>query len=517
MFLTRREAIKLLAAAVPMLRTACAGARESAVPNIASGPFQATRQSLQAYRVPDWFRDAKLGIWAHWGPQSAVEFGDWYARNLYIEGSRQYRHHLKHYGHPSEFGYKDLIPLWTAEAFDPDHLLGLYKKAGAKYFVSLGVHLDNFDLWDSKHTRWNAVRMGPKRDIVGEFRSAARRHGLKFGVSDHLWCSYKWFSVARGSDKRGPLAGVPYDGADPAYVDLFNDCPVVYRDLSWNEDDIPEKWQRHWFARINDLLETYEPDLVYQDGPIPFGQWGLSMVADYYNRNARRHGGRVEAVYTSKSRRDAEEGIAVLDVERGVLDDVWPRPWQMCTCVGNWHYDQTAEYKSPKRIVDLLVDVVSRNGNLMLNFPLRRDGALDERELAILEDLTRWMDVNGEAIHGTRPWKTFGAGPTVHERDPREKYGETGRKDLTARDVRFTTKGKTLYAFFMGWPAERQLTIEPLAVGAPHVKGRVRQVRLVGFPGKINWQHNASGLVVQLPMKRPSHYACALEIKGLDV
>ena len=517
MFLTRREAIKLLAAAVPALRAARAGGRELAHPNVSGGPFQGTRESLAAYRVPDWFRDAKFGIWAHWGPQSAVEFGDWYARNLYIEGSRQYRHHLEHYGHPSKVGYKDIIPLWTAEAFEPDHLLSLYKQAGARYFVSMGVHVDNFDLWDSKHTRWNAVNMGPKRDIVGLFRAAARKQGLKFGVSDHLWCSYKWFSVAHGADRQGPLAGVPYDGADPANVDLYSDCPKVHRELPWNEEGIPEKWKQHWFARIKDLLDQYEPDLVYQDGPIPFGDWGLKLLAQYYNQNARQHGGRVEAVYTCKSRKDAELGICVLDVERGVTDDIWPRPWQTCTCVGNWHYDREAQYKSPKRVIDMLVDIVSRNGNLLLNFPLNGQGTLDEQEMKILDEITRWMRVNGEAIFGTRPWKMFGAGPTVHEQNPDDKYTETGRKDLTAEDVRFTTKGRALYAFFMGWPAGRRLVVAPLAVGSPKVRGRIRQVRLLGFPGKIDWRHDASGLVAQLPAERPSDYACVLKIEGLAV
>ncbi len=516
MYISRREAIKLLAGSVPWLGAAQAIEVAGAGPMIARGPFQATRESLSAYEIPAWFRDAKFGIWAHWGPQSVAECGDWYARNMYVEGCRQYRHHLANYGHPSKFGYKDLIATWRAEAFDPAHLVSLYAKAGAKYFVSLGVHVDNFDLWNSKHTRWNSVKKGPMKDIVGLFGRAARDQGLRFGVSDHLWCSYKWFSVAHGSDQRGPLSGVAYDGADPAYADLYGDCPVIYRDLPWNEEGIPENWKQHWFARIKDLIDQHEPDLLYCDGPIPFGDRGLSLVAHYYNRDSTRHGGCAEAVYTSKSPADAADGGCVLDVERDVVDGIWPQPWQMCTCIGNWHYDQRAEYKSPKRIIDLLVDTVSRNGNMLLNFPLRGNGSLDARELEILAEITRWMTVNGTAIFGTRPWKTAGVGPTVHQRSQKEKHGETGRKDLTAADVRFTTKGRSLFALMMGWPERRSAPISSLGIGQPYVTGRIRSVELLGHRGRLEWTHDSTGLHVVLPSEPPYHYAYALKIEGLE-
>jgi alpha-L-fucosidase len=518
--MTRRELLKLLAAAVPASgvgRVARAGQDTACPPSIAPGPFRGTRESLEAYRVPRWFHDAKFGIWAHWGPQSAAEFGDWYARNIYIEGSKQYRYHVEHYGHPSKFGYKDLIPTWTGDEFEPEYLVGLYQRAGAKYFVSMGVHVDNFDLWHSKHTRWNAVNMGVKRDVVGEFGRAARRHGLKFGVSDHLWCSYKWFSVAHGSDMEGPLAGVPYDGANPAYYDLYGDCPTVYRKLPWNEDDIPEKWQRHWFARIKDLVDQAEPDLIYQDGQIPFGELGLGLVAHYYNENARRHGGQVEAVYTSKRIEDSAVGTCVLDVERGTTDAIWPRPWQTCTCVGHWHYDRTAQYKTPKRVLDMLVDIVSRNGNLLLNFPLSRVGTLDDREMAILDEITQWMAVNGEAIFGTRPWKIFGEGPTVQKKDPKQKYAESSYRDLTVADVRFTTKGKVLYAFAMGWPESGRVSIPALAKKRGLAAGNIERVALVGQPGPLHWTLADDGLAVELNGKLPCRHAIALKIEGLEV
>jgi Alpha-L-fucosidase len=501
-----------MAAALPGIQISRALAAQIASENVAR--FAGTRESLSAYQCPEWFRNAKFGIWAHWGPQSAAECGDWYARNLYIEGSRQNRHHVKTYGHPSKVGYKDVIPTWHGRDFNPDHLVGLYKKAGARYFMSMGAHVDNFDLWNSKHTRWNAVKMGIKRDVVAEFRKATLKHGLRFGVSDHLWMAYKWMSVSRGSDRNGEFAGIPYDGINPEYHDLYGDCPRVYRNLPWDEDDIPDKWKQEWFNRIKDLIDQAEPDIVYSDGQIPFGHYGLELVAHLYNQSARLHGGKVEAVITSKRDQDSADGICVFDKERGVVEGIYPRPWQLCTCVGKWHYDREVVYKTPKRVIDMLVDVVSRNGNLLLNFPLPNSGALDSEELKILDAITHWIHVNGEAIFDTRPWKTFGEGGLVKE-VPGVKYNEASLKDFTSDVVRFTTKDKILYAFFMGWPG-KEVTIPMLGVGKPHVAGKIQNVGLVGSVPGLKWQHNANGLTVQLPAEKPSDFAHVLRIEGLE-
>lgn len=518
--MNRRDALKLLTCACSGLilrnvRRADASPAQD-VGGIAPGPFVGTTSSLGAYRCPDWFRDAKLGIWAHWGPQSAPEAGDWYARNLYLQGSKQYLHHLEHYGHPTKFGYKDIIPTWKGEQFDPDHLVGLYKKAGAKYFMSMGVHVDNFDMWNSKHQRWNAASMGIKRDVVGLFRRAARRHGLRFAVSDHLWMAYKWMSVAHASDLTGPLAGVPYDGADPRFNDLYGGCPEIYRELPWDEDGIPDSWKRQWFLRIQDLVDQHQPDLLYSDGQIPFGSWGLNLVAHFYNQNLHQHGGKLEAVYTSKRQSDSDAGMCVFDKERGVVDGIWPQAWQTDSCIGHWHYDRNVKYKTPKRVIDMLVDVVSRNGNLLLNFPLNTHGALDDEEQKILAAITGWMQINSEAIHGTRPWKIFGEGPNIVKPLPGQKYNETNRKDFTFEDVRFTTKGKTLYVFFMGWPEQKQLTIPALATSRPYVAGRIEHVKLLGRHGKLTWRQHDKGINVELPEERPCDFACVLKIEGLE-
>jgi alpha-L-fucosidase len=516
--INRREAMRLVAGAAVAGRATRAFGQDDK-PQIPAGLFAGTRESLRQYRVPDWFRDAKFGIWAHWGPESAPEYGDWYARNMYIEGHRQYKYHLQKYGHPSKFGFKDVIPTWKAEKFDPNYLMELYKKAGAKYFVSMGVHHDNFDLWNSKHNRWNAVQMGPKKDIVGLFRQAALKQGLKFGVSEHLAVSYHWFQTSHAADKEGQYKGVPYDGADLKYADLYQEGHEVPKnakgaDDNWSPQNVSAAWKKKYFMRIKDLIDQYQPDLLYTDGPIFFEEWGLAFVAHHYNQSARRHGGKVEVVYTSKRKEDSEVGTCVFDVERGVVESIWPNPWQTDTCVGNWHYNKEAKYKSPKLVIDMLVDIVSRNGNLLLNFPLPSSGVLDEEELKIVAEITRWMAVNSESIYGTRPWKIFGEGPAGQASAGDSKFNENKRKLLTADDVRFTTKGQTLYAFAMGWPEQGTMLFRPLATNSKQGVGKIKDVQMLGFKGKLRWSQDEGGLKVQTPPEKPCDHGYALKIAG---
>jgi len=522
MSMTRRTAVGILGGAIPAFTAP--QPQQPEIP-IAPGPFQATRQSLMEYHIPDWYRDAKFGIWAHWGPQSAPEVGDWYARQMYIQGHRQYNYHVKTYGHPSKVGYKDVIPTWKAENFDPDYLLGLYKKAGAKFFVSMGVHHDNFDLWNSKYQpRWNAVATGPRKNIARMFRDSALKQGLRFGVSQHLHASYEWMATCFGSDKTGPYAGVPYDGDDPQYADLYHEKhqPAAQPgDVS----QVPESWKRQYLLRLQDLIDQLEPDLMYHDGVIRFERYGLSLVAHLYNQSARWHGGQVEAVYTSKGMEDCQRGTCVLDFERGIAQGIWPNPFQTDTCIGGWHYDRDITYKTPKQCIDMLVNVVSRNGTLLLNFPLKSDGTLDSREMSILSAITDWMAVNSEAIHGTRAWKVCGEGPSVEGtvRDTsvykplppisdlspgatRSAGARDSGKPFTALDVRFTAKGATLYAFVMGWP-DRETVIKSLASPA-----KIANVELLGFKGTLQWSQNESGLRVPMPAEKPCDHAIALKI-----
>jgi alpha-L-fucosidase len=449
---------------------------------------------------------------------------------MYMQNSNQYRYHVETYGHPSKFGYKDTIPLWKAEKFDPEYLIGLYKKAGAKYFMSMGVHHDNFDLWDSKYNRWNSLNMGPKKDIVGMWKKAATDAGLKFAISDHLWISYKWLRVSHGSDSSGPLKGVPYDGADRTLEDLYHDLPTPDADLyasstsvPWDDTDTTEAWKAHWFLRMKDLVDKYDPDYLYCDGPLPFENWGKALLAHLYNKNAMRNGGITQAVYTSKPPTgQTTGGMNVQDYERGIPPTILPDPWQTDTCIGNWHYQRGVAYKTPKTVVDMLADIVSRNGNLMLNFPLPASGMLDYAEMVTLNGITDWMGVNSEAIYATRPWKIYGASSAAPStqasgrggrRGGGAAFNETNRQALTSNDVRFTTKGSVLYAIMMGWPNKPQALIPSLALGGPQSVGKIQNVELLGV-GKVPFTQDEKTLSIQLPEKAPSDYAVAFKIEG---
>jgi alpha-L-fucosidase len=507
MALNRRELLKSLGGAYSAL------ALSKYVKAQASG-FLGTRESLHSYKVPEWFRDAKFGIWSHWGPQSAIEDGDWYARNMYIQGSDQYRYHVETYGHPSKVGYKDLVNNWKAAKWDPDHLMGLYKKAGAKYFFSMGVHHDNFDLWNSKYTRWNAVNMGPKKDVVGMWQKAARNHGLRFGVSEHLWISYKWFAVSHGADKTGPLAGVSYDGVDPKFADLYHDagCAQFVDRLDWTDNGIPDSWRKHYLDRMTDLIDKYQPDLLYTDGHLPFEEYGLKMVAHLYNVSAKLHGGKTEAVYTSKEASDCAIGTCLLDHERGVSDSIAPNPWQTDTCIGQWHYCRGQKYKTAKKVIDLLTDIVSKNGNLLLNFPLPNSGELDFEEMEVLEGITAWMQVNSEGIYSSRPWKIYGEGPSTRIKIETGNFNEDKTNDLTAEDVRFTVKDGRIYAFVMGWP-EKEAKVNAFGLASPQNPGKIGKVELLGYKGDLKWKQSDSSLKVEMPAEKLSGVGITLKVE----
>ena len=499
MQLTRRSALRVLAGGA-------AAARGRPV-------FEPTWESLKQYRCPAWFKNAKFGIWSHWGPQCVPRQGDWYARNMYIQGTRQYNFHVQHFGHPSKFGYKDVIPLWKAENWDPEALMRRYKKAGARYFVALGVHCDNFDCWNSKHHRWNSVNFGPKKDIVGLWRKAALNQGLRFGVTEHLAWSYSWFNVNKGADKEGPLAGARYDGNDPNYQDLyFEPHPENTANYTVNA---PESWKQRWFNRIKDLVDQHRPDLVYTDGGA-FGEVSLRLIAHYYNENMKWRRGRLEGVYTLKHHQDQvkfgqyQEGATVLDVERGLVEGIRSEPWHMDTCVGQWYYYDGFKYKTAEQVICLFLDAVSRNGTLLLNLPLLPDGTLDPHCDGVLEALARWFAVNQEAIYETHPWKTWGEGPTVVTGGMMQ---EKSAKPLTAEDVRFTSKGDSLYAFCAVAP-ERELKIKSLGAASALWPGRISRVRVVGLEEEVNWSRESEHLRVKLPRHMPCEHAFALKIQA---
>ncbi len=489
--------------AVALLSIAGGALASSSDLPINGGPFQPDMESLRQYKCPDWFRDAKFGIWAHWGPQAVPMEGDWYAKHMYVQGHRQYEHHLATYGHPSEHGYREIIQLWKAEKWDPDRLMALYKKAGARYFVSMGSHHDNFYLWNSRLHKWNAVNMGPQRDVVGDWQKAARKYGLRFGVSEHLGASFTWFQPSHGSDKAGPKAGVPYDGADPQYEDLYH-FPAEAGDTGWYSNN--PRWQQQWFDRIKELVDNYRPDLLYTDGGVPFGNTvGLSLIAHLYNRDAADRGGQVDVVYTCKQRSD---GRWVEDLERGVMPGINPDPWQTDTSIGDWYYNKHWTFRPVSWTIHMLVDIVSKNGNLLLNIVQRPDGSLDPQVEQQLEDLAAWIQVHGEAIYGTRPWLVYGEGGVRYR-------GGSFKEDFnySATDIRFTTKGQSLYAIALGWPADGRLQVRSLAAAA----GPVTAVRLLGYNGSVEWRQSDEGLIVTVPAQPISPYTCALEITGRNL
>lgn len=480
--------------------------------DIKKGPFEPTFESLRTYECPEWFRDAKLGIWSHWGAQSVPMYGDWYARNMYYEGSEQYQYHIRHYGHPSKFGYKDLVQLWKAEKFDPDGLMDLYVDAGAKYFVAQAMHHDHFFNYDSKIHRWNSVNMGPKKDIIGLWKSAAEKKGLPFGFSEHLGATFSWWKWNKGSDKEGAYKGVPYDGNDPAYEDLYLPNREHYdpNQKFWDLEPwfSPNKWwHQRWFDIMRELIDLYEPDFLYTDGGLPFGEnmyeAGLNAVAHLYNTSAANHNGKNNAVYTQKDRQKEIYSVGVLDIERSQSPEIKPEPWQTDTCLGDWFYNVRSVYKKPGHVIEILVDIISKNGNLLLNVPQKPDGTIDDECTYTLEEMAKWIKVCKEGVFGTRPFRAAGEGYSkVHI----EGFKEDA-VDWTSSDFRFTTKGNTLYAFQMRWPEDNRAVIKSLTPAE-----KVKNVRLLGV-GNVPFEQPYGTLVVKLPDKKPTEYVNCIAIE----
>jgi len=463
---------------------------------ITAGPFKSADSSFKHYQYPAWFRDAKFGIWAHWGPQAVPRQGDWYARNIYVEGSEQNKYNVAHYGHPSKFGYKDIIPLWKAEKWDPEKLMELYKRAGAKYFVSMGTHHDNFFLWNSSVHRWNAVQMGPHKDVVGLWQKAAKRNGLKFGVSEHLGASFTWYQPAHGADTAGPYKGVPYDGNDPQYADLYHPKAAA-DDRGWLSNN-PE-WHLEWYKSIKELVDNYHPDLLYSDSGFPFGDVGRAMLANFYNGNIAFNHGVMTAVYNCKQ---PSQGMWVQDLERGVQDSISPYPWQTDTSIGDWFYRTGQTYKSATDIIQMLVDIVSKNGNLLINIVQTPEGDLEPDMLNTLDDIGKWTAANGEGIYGSRPWKIFGERPANASTVKAGNFNE-GQVKYTAEDIRFTCNGKKLYAFLLGTPAG-DIRIISLGKSSAINAQKILSVRLLGSKEKIQWQQEADALVIKKPVNLPA-------------
>lgn len=504
--------------------------------NFAGGPFAGSFrpnwESLKAYRYPDWFRNAKFGIWAHWTPQCVPEQGDWYARGMYVQGSGQYNYHVKTYGHPSQFGYKDICNLWRAENWNPEELIRLYAKTGAQYFVAIANHHDNFDCWNSKHQPWNSVNIGPKKDIVGTWAKAARAQGLKFGITYHGTPGRVWrqfMPVRYAADKTGPLKDVRYDGvltkADGKGKWWDGMDPRQLNGKPHGKDDPCPEFVEDFMLRVQDVIDRYNPDLLYFDdnsdwdfdrggGSVWLGMPELTphIMAYYYNSNMRRNAGKLDAVFNIKNVPKPVLSTLVRDFEMSQSEALEPYPWQTDACIGSWHYNRSLlenhRYKTPQQMVHLLVNVVAKNGNLLLNIPLPGHGRPDADELDFLEKFGAWMAINGEAIYSTRPWKVAGEGPT--QANGSTPYGQLPR--FAPGDIRFTTKGNALYAIALAWPTDGKLVIQSLATGSPHYQGEVARIGLLGSESNLVWSRNVEGVTVQLPDQPPCDFAYAFKI-----
>ena len=549
----RRDLIKQLALAVPGWMLAkqlrAAGSLVPNSPSIApiKGPFKPTWDSLSKYQIPAWFRNAKFGMWAHWGPQCEPEDGDWYARYMYVQGSDQYNFHVKKYGHPSKFGFKDVIHQWTADQWDPESIVSLYKKTGARYFMAMANHHDNLDLYNSKYQpNWNSTKLGPKKDIIGGWEKAARANGLPFGVSVHAAHAWSWYETAQQSDKTGPLAGVPYDGKltkadgkgqwweglDPQELYTQNhplsegweDARRLHKQWNWGDGvcEPSKAFIEQFYNRTIDLIDSYNPDLIYfDDTALPFhpiSDAGLRIAAHLYNKSIQDKG-QLEAVIFGKILDELQRQCMVWDIEKGQSNEIEPLAWQTDTCIGGWHYSREIydkkRYKSAKTVIHILSDVVSKNGNLLLNIPVRGNGSIDEQELAIVEEIGQWMRTYSEAIYDTRPWKVFGEGPAIDDAPPlsRQGFNEKRSKPYTPEDIRFTAKGDLIYAIALAYPENHQLTIKSMREGSLYLKKSISKVSLVGGEASLKFSVNAEGLHVQLPENRPSlDYTVVLKI-----
>src|SRR5579872_1057279 len=470
------------------------------------GPFRANWESLQKYEVPEWYKDAKFGIFIHWGAYSVPAFGsEWYPRMMYVEGSPEYRHHIETYGMQDKFGYKDLIPMFKAEHFDPAAWAELFKRSGAKYVVPVAEHHDGFAMYDSGLSDWTAAKMGPHRDTTGELAKAVRAAGLHFGVSSHRVEHNFFLGVGRS---------IASDINDPQYAAFYGPAHS-WLSAPWGvplNDDftyVSSAWADDWLARGAELVEKYHPDIVYFDWWI--GQASirpnLSRFAAFYYNSSLKNGDHVGVINYKDYAMPEHSGV--LDLERGQLGDIRPLYWQTDTSVSNksWGYIKDDTFKSPEFVVHQLIDIVSKNGNLLLNIGPRSDGIIPEEVQQVLLDVGAWLNVNGDAIYGTRPWRIYGEGPT---KVAAGSFHDTDTTRYTAEDFRFTTKGNVLYVIGLDWPTNGEAVIHALAstAGSEHVKS----ISLLGSDAKLQFDQRPDGLHVRMPAQAPAKYAYALRV-----
>ncbi len=469
-----------------------------------SGKFKPTWDSLQKYEIPKWYEDAKFGIFIHWGVYSVPAFdSEWYPRNMYLQGKKDYEHQVAEHGPETKFGYKDYIPAFKAEKFDPDAWAELFRQSGAKYVLPVAEHHDGFAMYNSDLSDWTAAKMGPKRDVVGELAKAVRAKGLHFGASSHRIEHYFFMNGGRE---------FPSDVQDPKYASFYGPAHAGVTDKNHAE------WFAHpdaaylsdWLARTTEIVIKYHPEIVWFDWWIntkeaePY----LQRFAAFYYNYAAKHGFPAAINYKFKAYPD---GAAVLDIERGQLDATRKLFWQTDTSISvkSWGYIKNDTFRTPDSLITQLVDIVSKNGSLLLNIGPKPDGTIPDEAQETLRSMGRWLSVNGEAIYGTRPWKTSGEGPT---KVVGGSFHDTSTQPYSSEDIRFTSKGSQLYAIALAWPKDGKLTIKSLAKGGPYGVVRVKNLRLLGSNTKLKWRQDDKGLAVELPVKPVGEYAYVFRI-----
>ena len=482
-------------------------ALEQITRTIAAGPYRDDWQSLEHHGTPVWFQDAKFGIFLHWGLFSVPAFGnEWYSRNMYQQGTPEFAHQVATYGPQSKFGYKDFIPMFRMEHFDPNAWAELFRRAGARYVVPVAEHHDGFAMYKTELSPWNAVEMGPHRDLIGDLQSAAQSHGLKFGVSFHR-AEHDWFfDGGRHFDS---------DVNDAKYAGFYG--PAELRDNYASDETlakeytfVSEEFRTDWLARTVELESRYHPDLVYFDwwvGYPEFRAYQERSAAFYFDQAAQRN---QQVVMFSKYDNMAP-GAGTHDVERGALPEIEKLPWQTDTSISNasWGYLEHDTFKTPQMILDQLIDVVSKNGNLLLNIGPKPDGTIPDEAAKALLAIGGWLDINGEAIYGSRPWRSFGEGPT---RVKSGSFQDLSAPKYTAQDFRFTTHNGLLYAIEMRPPAGDEAVVHSLATGLPG-DGVVEEVSMLGFSGKLTWHQDAEGLHIHVPGERVGNYPSTFRVK----
>ncbi len=522
----------LLAAALAAALTA--NAQQTDV-SVLTGQYAPEWESLDAWECPEWFKDAKFGIWAHWGPQCEAEDGDWYARFMYYDGSSQNQFHRNHYGDPSVFGLKDLCNAWQAENWDPQALVDLYKSVGARYFMALGNHHDNFDLWNSPYQEWNSVNVGPKKDIIKGWSDACKNAGLPLGVSIHASHAWTWLEPSQAFDgnltkEDGYTLNADgtekwWKGLDPQELYAQNhdhsqgweSSGTIHSQWNWGSGaSLPsEAYKTKFQNRVLELINDYDPAMLYfDDTAMPFygcdDAVGQNILAHYYNHSVQHHDGKNDVLVTGKQLTTDQKKHMLWDVERGIPDRTQDEYWQTCTCLGDWHYSQSVynngSYKSAQQVVNMLVDIVSKNGNMLLNVPVKGDGTIDDKEKAILADIKAWMDVNATSIYGTRPWKTFGEGPLAEASHALSAQGFNEGNNYSAADVAYCQRNDTLFATIMRWPGSKTFTFESLGMASQYYAGKVKSVELIGY-GPVDYTEGVGGLTVSIPTVKPNALA----------